>query len=187
MWGRELKLPSKCLVDTNVPITANLVKHPDQKSDIDDQSILECISAIRDMQKMNTLVLDDADIIFSQYRNNLAKSAKESYGNYGAGDAFYIWVRDNRFNFPVEDRVSVTKKDDSYVEFPASEGLEGFDPSDKIFIAVANAHKDKPPIVQGTDSKWWGYKDILETVGIKIIFLCPEYVEQKYKQKMSRP
>ncbi|GHV91650.1 hypothetical protein AGMMS50268_21530 [Spirochaetia bacterium] len=180
-----MKLPSKCIIDANVPIVANLIKHPDPSSDIDLNLTLECIKAVEHVKEKNALVLDSEDIIFNQYRDNLSKTAGESFGDLGSGDAFYLWVRDNRFSFSEQDRVVVTKTDDSYDEFPKTDTLKGFDPADKIFIAVSNKHKKKPPILQGTDSKWWGYKDQLEALGIKVIFLCPEYVKKIYERKME--
>jgi len=180
-----MKFPKKCVVDTNIPIVANMARHPDPNSEVDDNSILKCLDAIEHVRTNNTLVLDNDDVIFSQYHKNFSEQIQGRYGNLGAGDYFYLWVRDNRYNFPEEDRVAVLKIGDSYAEFPQNEELKGFDPSDKIFIAVANKHKDKPPILQGTDSKWWGYKEIFESIGMQIIFLCSEYVEMKYNKKMK--
>jgi hypothetical protein len=81
--------------------------------------------------------------------------------------------------------VVITKVGDSYEEFPSHDGLNDFDRSDRKFVAVTNAHPDKPPILQATDSKWWGWKDALAEVGITAHFLCPEYAEDKYAEKMG--
>ena len=164
-----MKFPRKLLVDTNVPIVSNMIKYPGANSDIDDKSILNCIEAIEYVRENNALVLDSDDVIFNQYSERFSKDIQNRYGNLGAGDYFFLWVRDSRFSFPKEDRVAVSKIGDSYAEFPQNEELKNFDLSDRIFVAVANKHKDKPPILQGTDSKWWGYKEIFETIGIKII------------------
>jgi hypothetical protein len=59
-----------------------------------------------------------------------------------------------------------------------------YDPSDRKFLAVAAAHKERPPILQALDSKWWGWQAALATIGVKIHFLCPE-IEQKYGEKME--
>jgi hypothetical protein len=59
------------------------------------------------------------------------------------------------------------------------------DPSDAKFIAVANAHPDKPPIVQGTDSKWIGWRIYLERVGIQVDFIDEPYLRGVYAQKMG--
>lgn len=95
------------------------------------------------------------------------------------------WVHDNQWGFSQEDRVVISKDGDTYNEFPNHDGLSGFDVSDKKFVAVANAHPKKPPILQATDSKWWGWKEALAEVGITVRFLCPDYAEAKYKEKIG--
>jgi hypothetical protein len=84
-----------------------------------------------------------------------------------------------------EDIVAITKKGTSYDEFPSHDDLANFDNSDRMFIAVANAHSAKPPILEATDSKWWGWNDALNAVGITVIFLCPYYVKTKYEEKFG--
>lgn len=172
------RFPLKCIIDTNVPKIANLALAPNQIVPELFECVMEAIILINQIIKKGGLVLDDADEIFNEYHNNLAIK-----GQPGLGDRFMKWVHDNRWNFPDEDRVSITKDGDTYVEFPNHEGLKQFDPSDRKFVAVANTHPIKPPIIEATDSKWWGWKDALLEMGIKIIFLSPEYVEKKYKEK----
>ena len=106
-------------------------------------------------------------------------------GQPGVGDRFIKWVHDNRWSLPDSDRVAISRNGDSYDQFPAHDGLKNFDRSDRKFVAVANAHPEKPPILQATDSKWWGWKDTLAKVGITVHFLCPEYVKAKYAKKME--
>jgi hypothetical protein len=69
--------------------------------------------------------------------------------------------------------VRITPKGESYEEFPDHPGLADFDPSDRKFVAAANAHPDRPPILQATDSKWWGWSEALEACGLSVVFLCP--------------
>ena len=173
-------LPKKCLVDTNVPINANLATNPDPSSDVPDECVLACVEAIEHVVKKGGLVLDSSDEIFTEYRSNLSLS-----GQPGVGDGFLKWVHDNRWKFPDADRVTITKNGHSYDEFPDHDGLTRFDNSDRKFIAVANAHLDKPPVLQATDSKWWGWKDALQEVGITVRFLCSDYVESKYQEKFG--
>ena len=106
-------------------------------------------------------------------------------GQPGVGDRFMKWVHDHRWSLPDSQRVVIAKNSDSYNEFPEHEGLVNFDISDRKFVAAANAHPEKPPILQAADSKWWGWKDALEEVGITAYFLCPEYIEAKYVKKMG--
>ena len=175
-----MSLSKKCLVDTNVPINANLATNPDPDSDVPDECILACVEAIDHVVKQGGLVLDSNDEIFTEYRSNLSLS-----GQPGVGDGFMKWVHDNRWKFPDTDRVTITKNGNSYDEFPDHDGLTQFDNSDRKFIAVANAHPAKPPVLQATDSKWWGWKNALKEVGITAQFLCSDYVESKCQEKFG--
>ena len=117
---------------------------------------------------------------FFEYRQQLSMK-----GQPGVGDRFMKWVHDNRWSLPDSQRVTITRNGDTYEEFPTHDGLNDFDKSDRKFVAVANSHGDKPPILQAADSKWWGWKIALAEVGITVQFLCPEYVEAKYAEKMG--
>ena len=174
------RLPKKCLVDTNVPISANLATKPDQNSDVPDTCVLECIRQIQGITKNGGLVVDDAGELFSEYINNLSLS-----GHPGVGDTFAKWVHDNQWNTDKVTRITITKNGDSYDEFPDHDGLINFDNSDRKFIAVANAHPANPPVLQATDSKWWGWKNALKEAGITVQFLCADYVESKYQEKFG--
>jgi len=175
-----MNLPKECLVDTNVPKTANLATQPDPKSDVSDVCVLACIEAVEHVIKKRGLVIDAGDEIFNEYRQQLSMK-----GQPGVGDRFMKWVHDNRWSLPDAHRVTITRNGDSYDEFPTHDGLKDFDISDRKFVAVANAHAGKPPILQATDSKWWGWKDALAQVGITVQFLCPDYVEAKYAEKIG--
>jgi hypothetical protein len=175
-----MSLPKKCLVDTNVPKTANLATQPDPDSDVPDACVLACIEAVDHVIKKRGLVVDTGDEIFNEYRQQLSMK-----GQPGMGDAFMKWVNDHRHNPEYCDRVTITKTSDSYDEFPDHDGLINFDKSDRKFVAAANAHPAKPEILQATDSKWWGWNDALKDVGITVHFLCPEYVKTKYAEKFG--
>ena len=173
-------LPQKCLVDTNVPKTANRALAPATIPRELTGCVLACVEAVEHIVKKGGLVMDAGDEIFDEYRRQLSMK-----GQPGMGDRFLKWVHDNRWKFPDADRVTITKHGGSYDEFPDHEGLAQFDNSDRKFIAVSNAHPDKPPVLQATDSKWWGWKDALAEVGITVYFLCPDYAETKYTEKIG--
>lgn len=175
-----MNLPSKCLVDTNVPKTANLAQNPDKIPDELTECVLACVEAIEHVIKKGGLVIDAGDEIFDEYRQQLSMK-----GQPGVGDRFMKWVHDNRWALPDSDRVAITPNGDSYDQFPEHDGLNDFDNSDRKFIAVANEHPAKPPILQATDSKWWGWKKALAEVGVSVHFLCPEYAEAKFGEKMG--
>jgi hypothetical protein len=167
-----MSLPKKCIVDTNVPKTANLATMPDPIFDVSYACVLACIEAVEHVIKKRGLIIDTGDEIFNEYRHQL-----------GVGDRFMKWVHDNRFSLPKDQQVTINSNGDSYDEFPMHEGLKNFDRSDRKFVAVANAHRENPPILQATDSKWWGWKDALAEVGITVQFICPEYIKAKYADK----
>ena len=175
-----MSLPRKCLIDTNVPKTANLALAPDKIPQELIGCVLACVEAVEHVVKKGGLVLDAGDEIFDEYRHQLSMK-----GQPGMGDRFMKWVHDNRWTFPDSDRVNITRNGESYDQFPQHKGLDDFDNSDRKFVAVANAHPTKPPILQATDSKWWGWKDALAEGGITVHFLCPEYAEAKYAEKMG--
>ena len=175
-----MSLPDKCLVDTNVPKTANLATQPDPNSDMPYECVLSCIEAVEHVIQKRGLIIDSGDEIFDEYRGQLKMK-----GQPGVGDRFMKWVHDHRWSLPDSQRVVISKNGDSYNEFPEHDGLVNFDISDRKFVAAANAHPEKPPILQAADSKWWGWKDALEEVGITPYFLCPGYIEAKYDKKMG--
>ncbi len=126
-------------------------------------------------------VIDSGNDIYDEYRHKLSMS-----GRPGVGDKFMKWVHDNRHSLPDVDRVAIKKNDYSYDEFPDHPGLKQFDSSDRKFIAVSNAHPEKPPILQSTDSKWWGWKEALAETGITVQFLCPDYAQKKCREKIKK-
>ncbi len=176
-----MTLPKKCLVDTNVPKTANLAISPSEIPHESTDCVAACVDAIAHVIKNGGLVIDDGDEIFDEYRKNLCLS-----GHKGIGNTFMKWVFDNRWNLPDSDRVTITRNNGSYNQFPTHPDLCNFDGSDRKFIAVANAHPEKPPILQATDSKWWGWKDALANAEVTVLFLCPPYIKTKYEKKMGK-
>ncbi|MCY4613984.1 MAG: hypothetical protein OXB94_10255 [Nitrospira sp.] len=173
-------LKNKCLVDTNVPKTANLATQHDPNSDVSDDCVLACIGAVEHIIRKRGLVIDAGDEIFDEYRQQLSMK-----GQPGVGDRFMKWVHDHRWNADKVTQIPIVKNGNSYDEFPNHAKLRNFDPSDRKFVAVANAHPGNPPILQATDSKWLGWEKALAKVGITVDFLCRDYVQTKYAKKIG--
>ena len=95
-------LPKKCLVDTNVPKTANLVLTPNKIPKELTGCVLACVEAVEHIVKNGGLVIDAGDEIFDEYRQQLSMK-----GQPGVGDRFMKWVHDNRWTFPDVDRVKI--------------------------------------------------------------------------------
>lgn len=132
------EMPKKCLFDLNVPITANLAAKPEIDLDI--------LNLIEHIKQEGGLVIDEDGEIVMEYLNNLPQT-----GQPGLMDAFVKWVHDNQGNIKKVERVKITKNGETYDEFPQDECLAVFDFSSRKYIAAANAHSDKPPVIQAFD------------------------------------
>jgi hypothetical protein len=108
-------------------------------------------------------------------------------GQPGVGDAFIKWIYDNLGREESVHRIGLTAAEGAhrFAEFPDHPELDEFDPSDEVFVAVASAHDEKPPILEASDSKWWGWKDGLLECGIEVEFLCPHEIEAVYRRKFG--
>src|SRR4051812_33772887 len=151
------------VVDTNVGIVAN------GKTDVSPECQLACVRALRAVTQGRRLVLDTSDLIFREYIRYMRLA-----GRPGTGDAFVRWVADNRFNSNLCTLVSITPSDDdSFAEFPTSEGLRTLDRSDRKFVSVAAGVTPSPVIQVALDRGWMQHADALAEVGINVDFLCP--------------
>ena len=174
--------PLKCVVDTNVPKISNLVIDPDAIPDDLLNVVEEAARAIKWFtEQTGILVLDEQEEIFYEYLNQLSAS-----GQPGLGDAFMKWVCAHRFTNSKCERVSINKNGNSYVDFPTRDDLKNFDPDDRKFVAVAKAHPEKPPILEATDSKWWGVKNALAAEGVAVVFLDEAYISQIWNKKFPK-
>ncbi|MCY4303307.1 MAG: hypothetical protein OXC62_00735 [Aestuariivita sp.] len=184
------ELPDKCLVDTNVPITADsrLALHNNENDDVSQDCIDACVKVIDHIIKKGGLVIDDGPEILDEYWKNLNRLPGKEV-QHGLAMKFLKWVNDHQGIGNKVTRVKIHRHNDTdtYEEFPVHDGLKKFDRSDRKFVAVANAYPSahKPPIFQARDSKWWGWKDALDESGIKVHFLCPDYVKEKFREKVD--
>ena len=160
------------IVDTNVAVVAN--RDAPQASP---QCVLACVRRLQKiMSDEERLAIDNQWLIISEYRANLRSS-----GQPGVGGAFLKWVLTNRENRSRCDIVAITRKDGdktSFHEFPSDPALQGFDLSDRKFVAVALAHPQHPPILQAVDSKWCIFRDSLDSHGVTIDFLCTDDIRR---------
>ena len=75
-----MSLQKKCLVDTNVPKTANLATQPDPDSDVPEACVLACIEAVDHVIKKRGLIVDTGDEIFNEYRQTTFYEGTTWYG-----------------------------------------------------------------------------------------------------------
>ena len=163
------------IIDTNVLITANRAlgyQATDEAPNYPNMIKNSIDHLLRIKENGCYVVLDFDDEIFGEYRKYMNLS-----GQNAVGDAFFEWLNDTRWSYPSSERIKLHKIENGYKEFPQDMELVSVDPSDKKFFAVSNAHHCKPPILEATDSKWWGWKDAANRCGIRIIFMDEKYMK----------
>lgn len=158
------------VVDTNVPMVAN--GRTEQASA---KCVCACIDALEMAMQKGLVVLDDGQRILREYMRNLSLS-----GQPGTGDFFMKWVWTNQAVPSRCEQVHVTPKSNSsndFEEFPVDAELNNFDPSDRVFVAVARASPRRPRVLNAVDLGWWRFKKPLRRHGVKVEFLCPDFVK----------
>lgn len=173
---------SAFVVDVNVAIAVNGCS-----PQADDDCVISCIDALAEVQKGGIVVLDDGMLILREYMRRLSMS-----GQPGLGDFFMRWIWENQANDLHCERVSLTLRShdpEDFGEFPSDPALDGFDRSDRKYVAVALTSHLGPHVLNAVDTDWWVYKVALEANGVNIKFLCPQCMkitQGKDKTRLSR-
>lgn len=164
---------SAVVIDTNVLLVAN-----QQHQDISEECILACTQKLLWAQQQGIVVIDDAYRIISEYSN------KPDINGTRVGDAFLKWLLQNKSNTARVHQVSITETlVDHFAEFPDQILQPQFDAPDRKFPAVANAHVDKPSVLQAADCKWMNWWSALHAAGISVDFVCPADICSFYSNK----
>lgn len=163
-----------CIIDTNVPLQSG--KSVASLTIEEAKCAKECSRFIHDFinNPDSILVLDANGKVYEEYRTNIEALRNEP----NLAKQFLNWVHiyHNKRILP-ENHVQLTEiAENEFVEFPSCSELNDFDSKDRKFVALANAHKEHPPIIEGTDGEWWVYRDVLLQKGISVKFLCEEYI-----------
>lgn len=167
------------VVDTNVLLVANK-----KQEDASPDCIRTCARRLREICQNGHVVVDDRQRIFNEYRNKTLRIKDK--GQREAGDEFVLWIITNLWNPARCTQVPLTptpEDEENFVEFPKAASLKAFDRSDRVFVAVANAHQDRPPILAACDTDYWKCREGFEASGIKIEFLCKADVARLAKQQ----
>ncbi len=151
------------VIDTNVLLVAN-----QQHADASPGCVLACAQKLLRAQQHGVVVIDDAYRIIKEYCN------KPDVNGTRTGDAFLKWLLQNQSNTARVHQVSINETaPDHFAEFPDPVLQPTFDPSDRKFPLVANAHPNRPPILQAADCKWLNWWPALHATGITVDFVCP--------------
>lgn len=168
---------SATVIDTNILLVAN-GSHPDVSAGCRE----ECIKQLVAHQRTGVTVIDDSYRILSEYQHKTRPNQPK-----GVGDVFLKWLLQNQRNPKYVQQVSITEQRENwFTEFPCDKLQTSFDPPDRKFAAVANAHPLKPEIWQAADCKWLDWWKELEKAGIKVKFLCEEDACRFYAKKFPR-
>jgi len=152
------------VIDTNVLIVAN--NRESEQASL--QCVITCQKWLQSFTESGILVIDSKWLIIKEYLKKVNSS-----GEPDLGDKFLKWVLLNRNNLNRCEQVPITQISEyEFLEFPQSESLQKFDPSDRKFVAVALTHSQKPPIVNAVDSDWAIDQEALSEHGICVEFLC---------------
>ena len=158
------------IVDTNVAWVA---------SGRSEQASEDCVATcVEKLEQINNdevkLALDRERRIIDEYQ------ALEQTGRFNIGYQFYKWVEMNWTNPERCDLVEITPVDGLEIDFeelPDDPALKKFDEDDRKFIAVACAHRDRPPILQAVDGKWRDFLDALHQNGVTVEYLCEDVMQ----------
>lgn len=171
---------NKYIIDANVPLLAGTPVSKIPK----DQLICarNCNKFISEVinNPDARLVLDDSGKILKEYRN-----AWKVGQDPNLATMFYRWAYQNMAR---EDGDFIHLEEiapNEYKVYPDDAQLKEFDPPDRKYIALAYEHLENPPIVEASDSKWWGIKEILKKYNIDVIFIDEEYIKKKFEQKIG--
>lgn len=155
----------RAIIDTNVLLVAN-----GQHSDVSTDCVIACVERLQAMEKAGVTVIDDGFRILGEYQHKTSLNPPR-----GVGDVFLKWLLRQAGNPARVELVSLTEMaENCFAEFPDPALEPLFDAPDRKFAAVANAHPDKPPILQAADCKWLDWWPALQNKGVGVEFLCPD-------------
>ena len=168
------------VIDTNVLLVAD-----GKAPQMSDACRTMCEDRLRRVQAKEQVVLDSDQFILSEYHNKLSPYKSPTYGS-----AYLKWLLQVQGDIRHVAWVTITPTNaekSKFNEFPQDAALEAaFDPADRKFVAAANAHSEKPPILEAADSKWLGWEAQLKVHGIQVEFLCRDELEAIRKTKIKK-
>jgi hypothetical protein len=170
---------SAIVIDTNVLLVAE-----GSAPQMTPRCVSVCLERLERVKSSEQVVLDDKWVILGEYQRKLYPNR-----HLGPGSAFLKWLlqvqADVKHVSPIS--LSLRGKDETlFAEFPSDNDLEAeIDPADRKFNAAANAHAEKPPVLECTDSKWLGWEERLRAHGIRLEVLCRGELEAIRKRKST--
>jgi len=162
------------VIDTNVLLVAN-ERHPG----VSPECVMRCVERLNEIKNHGVVVVDDAWLIIGEYLHETSPNQPK-----GVGDSFLKWLLQNLSNQQRVHQVTLTETTPyCFAEFPAPTLEAAFDPPDRKFAAVSNAHPAKPPVLQAADCKWLDWWPELHAAGVHVEFVCRDDVHRFYRGK----
>ncbi len=164
------------IVDTNVMVIANGEA---------DHATSDCIDRCQDrleqiLSRPEKVIIDDSWRILGEYDDNTKPNTRK-----GIGDLFVKTLMQNQGNPNVCTMVHITPlagNGTEFGEFPTDNALQGFDPDDRKFIAVALAYQrdagETPAILLAIDRGWLQFTNALASHGITVDLICEEDIHR---------
>lgn len=161
----------RAIVEENVAIVANDSSRENPlATQANERCQIECIRTLRKIVKNGIAVIDDAGEIIMKYRQNLSGK-----GQPGVGDAFLKHVYDHQYNKRKVQRLVLSVDEHGhYIDFPKDPRLKNFDPSDRLFVALALASPKRAYIINAVDSDYSHHRQPLRSAGVSVIELCSD-------------
>lgn len=153
------------VVDTNITIAAN-----GKSSHASLECQLACIEILEQAssgKKGLKILLDDLDLIFSEYGRHLSYK-----GQPGVGDMYFKFLHDNKHLGKTIDLVAITPNENEecgFNELPNNT----IDKSDRKFLAVALV--GNAAIVNALDTDWHEQRAFLNKIGVNVIQICAHH------------
>ncbi len=171
---------SAVVIDTNVLLIAD-----GKAAQMSAHCQIECMDRLDHVKVSEQVALDESWLILEEYSNKLAPNQSQTFGS-----AFLKWLLQVQGDPDHTTWVKITPTNNEctqFREFPNDPGLKAdFDPADRKFVAVANAHPEKPPIIEAGDSKWLAWRDRLSKHGIQLDLLCHAELQAIHKKKQKK-
>ena len=166
------------VVDTNVPVVA------DGSDEFGTDCRRRCAQELGALTKSGRVAVDDTWRILREYMANVRTT-----GQLGPGGKFLKWLLTNRANPDRCIQVGITPTEgggDNYDEFPTSPVLDGFDPADRKFVAVALAVDGPATVLQAVDTEWWLLRNALRDAGVDVTYVCEEEIARMSLERAQR-
>jgi len=153
------------VVDTNITIAANGNNtHASAECQL---ACIETLEKISSGKKNQIILLDDLDLIFTEYSRHLSYR-----GQPGVGDMFFKYLHDNKHLSQSVKLVTITPNDDDisgFNELPDNT----IDKSDRKFLAVALT--GRATIINALDTDWHEQREFLNQIGVNVTQICEEH------------